>query len=595
MHAVYANCALPAGLAPDLLLTDEQSVAAAAPPGCEVVICDERYDPSHADELNVRMALLASTWTTLGAEDPTLVGGVSAGDLAGREVVHNLLLPAARGVLEARAALADREITRLTTVLDRAAPEQHTLIESVLADAFALAAEHPDAERAWSEDPANAMLVAKYAGPRNARAPEDPPRVRRIGTLLAALANAASTGRRRPFKVIVAEYNPTAAFARWLETAAPDVTAVRLRFAPDEVAGMLRAGHMALAPYAGAPAGLAGGVRERLETYCDAHDAALRDAFAVDGVDLYPLLRPRLIEAVVRHAEWIDRRVRRVDAALERTAPDAVLVPYDQVVETRLLVRLAQRRGIPTVVLNDGWKGDDHQREGMTADRALAISASVAEGYFSRRANVAVTGDPRSDAATTVGAPHTGPLRHVLVGSFTFSPIDLACRRSDAETFLASALDGIARSEQGHTARITLKLHPADDPLVYAAVLERHADLDVTVVSTGDVVAMFDDADLYVTTYSTSLLQAAAAGVPIAYLRVNDQRLYSPFDGEEPVLTGLTARDGAELARVIDDPATRDVEAVRARMAWTERFLGPRDGHCSERVLQALRAAATRG
>jgi hypothetical protein len=57
-------------------------------------------DPDVAEAHNAAVWRLAFDWFRDGEEDPTLVGGISAGDIAGTEVALSILLPAVRGALE---------------------------------------------------------------------------------------------------------------------------------------------------------------------------------------------------------------------------------------------------------------------------------------------------------------------------------------------------------------------------------------------------------------------------------------------------------------------------------------------------------------
>jgi hypothetical protein len=265
-----------------------------------------------------------------------------------------------------------------------------------------------------------------------------------------------------------------------------------------------------------------------------------------------------------------------------------VLVPFDSPPEPRLIVRVAQSEGVPTWAINDGFKADDFSPDGMTADRALAWSISIAERYFTRRPDgpAVVTGNPKADAqrhiATRDRAPDA-PLREVLVGSFTFSPVDIACRRSDAEWFLEAVIAGLRRSERAREARIRVKLHPADRVDHYAHL----AGEGVELLTSGDVVDLFSAADLYVTTYSTSLLEAIALGLPAIYYRVNDQRLHPPFSDDD-VMDRRTATSTGDLARLVDDPALSALPPADERAAWLERYLGPADGRSVDRIEAAV-------
>jgi hypothetical protein len=318
----------------------------------------------------------------------------------------------------------------------------------------------------------------------------------------------------------------------------------------------------------------------------DALDGA---GFTVAGVPLWPVVSRPLLDLLAHYATFVERRAGAVREQLQRYDVDAVLVPFDGSPAVRLLVRVAQSLGIPTFVLNDGYKGDELQIEGMSTDVALAWSEAIREHYYARHPGpVLVTGNPKFSTVT----PPARALRQdrpprLLVGTFTFSPIDLNCRRSDAEDFLDQVLEGIAGALPSAASEVVVKLHPADEPAHYRELVARYPQLEVTLTSAGDVVELFAEADIYLTTYSTSLLEAART-MPVVYYRVNEQRLGPPFDGDE-YLTPRTASTPGELTALLRD---RD-RLVAAPPAWIEHYLGP--AGALERIVDAIEGQLRRG
>ena len=104
---------------------------------------------------------------------------------------------------------------------------------------------------------------------------------------------------------------------------------------------------------------------------------------------------------------------------------------------------------------------------------------------------------------------------------------------------------------------------------------------------------LFGKADAYVTTYSTSLLEAAAVGLPVAYYRVNRQRLNVPFSDDDKTMAARTASSPQGLAALLDDAVRLALPDDEAVASWVREHLGPTDGRCSERVAAALLADAT--
>lgn len=598
-RALHANCFVPAGVKADVLLTDEPSVAAAA--GSQLAI--PTLGPEHmvaaelAHRTSIEMWRLAFSWFRDGDRDPTIVQGISAGDLAGLEAALTVLLPTARGALSMTAAIGhEGPPQRLISVIPDSTPNggRYDRLERLAADAAIAAACHTcggglEVERIVSREPRNALLRDKYARTRDPELLLHTNATRTARRLLFAALNQVAL-RRRPASAtwLVVEYNPTLSFSRaYVARDGPRHRLVRWLADPRELLTATLAGDILQAP-AALPTRHRGGSGSIALSLATAGDHLAGTRPTVGGAPLWPLVRERLFELIETYSRFVEAAAPRLVSQLRRYRVDAVLVPFDTNPAVRLLVRVAQSLGIPTFVINDGYKGDEIQVEGLSTDVALAWSRAVADHYFVRHpGKTLVTGNPKFNAlrGSSWRPPEKRRLR-VLVGSFTFSPVDLNCRRGDAERFLDDVLSGLAAARQVVADEVVVKLHPADEPAHYRDILERHPDFQVSLRTDGDISEHFAEADLYLTTYSTSLLEAAVV-MPVIYYRVNDQRLGPPFEDDE-FLGPRTASTPLELASLIRDRATL---ATQPPTEWSLRYLGPADA--DERVIAAIEAELT--
>ncbi|MEA2479178.1 MAG: hypothetical protein QOJ07_1100, partial [Thermoleophilaceae bacterium] len=212
MRAAYANCFLPEGSAPELLVTDEVAVAAAAP-GAESVIADARIGGDDAYAADVWAWRTAFDW--FAGDDPSVVVGISAADIAGSQVALALLIPALRGVLEARAAPPGIDALDLWVPGDES--PRFRAVEELQGEAFAAAlGDGVDVTRHVSRDPRNAAIARKYEQTRDPEWLTPEPRAARAQAIAAGAVLSARgrlTGRRRD-ALLVYEYNPTNAFAQ---------------------------------------------------------------------------------------------------------------------------------------------------------------------------------------------------------------------------------------------------------------------------------------------------------------------------------------------------------------------------------------------
>jgi hypothetical protein len=596
---VHANCfvRLPPGTA--ALLTDETLVASAAPPDTRVIAAEELVDEELAHRTTVAMAAAALDWFRAGEEDASIVSGVSAGDLAAAEATGRVLMPVARAVLAMAAALEHGLEPSVLVSVAPAGEDRYARLEMLAADAAVATARARlgaslEIERVASEDPRNAWLREKY---RDVRDPDylDPagPRRRLARRLALGLVSArAQLVRAERPALLVLEYNPTRHFARaYGARRSRRWSLVRMPGTPRDLLAIFTAGDGAiLRP----PVELGARPRSQADAHLREREDELNGrSLRVAGVELWPLVREPLLALTERHGRYAEAMADRLRSELRRHAVAAVLVPFDLPAPARLIVRVAQAMDIPAFVISDGFKADDVQQEGMTADVALAWSQAISEHYFNRRADGAiVTGNPRAQRLARVRAPRAAAGNaswRVLVGAHTFSPIDLNCRRSDAERFLDGVLAGVAAPGARCDARVVVKLHPADSPGYYRTIVQRHPRLAVDVRTRGDVVELFADFDVYVATSSTSLLEAVAVGMPIVYYRVGAQRLGPPFDGDEFIARRF-ARTPAELTTLLAD---RDTLAVPPPREWVDYYLGPA-ADAVDRIIGAIDAQTAR-
>jgi hypothetical protein len=584
-----------------MLLTDEPSVAALTRSELAIptVAPEDLVTPELAHRTSMEMWRLAFSWFRYADQDPTIVHGISAGDLAGLEAALAVLIPAARGALSMAAAIdGEGPPERLISVVPDRTPNgaRYDRLEHLAADAAITAARHlgvdpAGVERVVSREPGNALLRDKYARTRDPDLLLGTNATRAARQLAFAAANQVAVRRRSGGPTwLVVEYNPTLAFARaYVARDGPRRRLVRWVADPRELLAATWAGDIVQAP-APARMGGRGGSGRIVQSLAEVGDDLAGTSLAVAGASLWPLVRGRLLKLVEHYARYVEVAAPRLARQLRRYGVEAVLVPFDASPPVRLLVRVAQSLGIPTFGINDGYKGDEIQVEGLSTDVALAWSTAVADHYFVRHpGRTIVTGNPKFSALRGgCWRPPEKPVLRVLVGSFTFSPVDLNCRRADPERFLDDVLTGLAAGRPAVSDEVVVKLHPADEPAHYRDLLERHPGLQIRLRTDGDVSEEFARADLYLTTYSTSLLEAAVT-MPVIYYRVNDQRLGPPFEDDE-FLRRRTASTPAELAALLRDRATL---ATPPPPPWLLRYLGP--AGADQRMVAAIEAELTSG
>ena len=250
MRATFANCFVDAT---EFVIDSSptRSASATAPGETHVSMLDELIDPDRAQALNIELWRRAYSWFRDGEHDPTLVDGISAGDIAGAEAAQTIFLPAARGALEAHALGTSTISGGSKVAVPEGGPGHYDRVERIQAEAFAAAlgvAEECAVRRVISRDPRNAAFFAKFKRTRDPDwlAPDSRARARARG-LVVGVANLGTLLRNRSNALAVLEYNPTQAFAR-AYAADPHraLRLVRLAPAPGDLRDIFRSGDPAV-------------------------------------------------------------------------------------------------------------------------------------------------------------------------------------------------------------------------------------------------------------------------------------------------------------------------------------------------------------
>jgi hypothetical protein len=263
--------------------------------------------------------------------------------------------------------------------------------------------------------------------------------------------------------------------------------------------------------------------------------------------------------------------------------PRAVVVPFDNISEPRLLVAVAREHGIPTVVVQHGAFLEPLP----VPDLQLADAVAV----WSEAARPALAG--RTDAVQVVGYPGLAPQSRLdgkrprtitVLGQGQLRWTSVIDERMEMRHYAAAIRAALIAAPD---AAIVLRPHPSHPRATAEKVQRMFAEASIAVDTDTDTRELLARTDICVGTYSTMTLQAALAGGAVVILNLTGREWGWPLGGETPV---PIARSVEELAtwfeRLIQDPTLRPGEdALRAA-------LGDTQGNVSERLLGVIADAA---
>lgn len=220
---------------------------------------------------------------------------------------------------------------------------------------------------------------------------------------------------------------------------------------------------------------------------------------------------------------------------LNENKVSGALLSSDMNWKNRMIVHLYRKHQIKTLAQMNGWFGARHMVENKSVDRVLCFGNSYLDNYFHGKKNVVVTGCQTFDLARQkrlfVKPQH--PIKKILISTFTFSPADINCHYGDSEKYLndiLSVINDYNRNNNGDL-QLALRPHPSDNPEFYRWYLSRLGYPDIAIETERNFQNVVVQYDLYFGSYSTTIFETAAMGIPVVFYHPCNQILYPPFDG----------------------------------------------------------------
>jgi len=306
---------------------------------------------------------------------------------------------------------------------------------------------------------------------------------------------------------------------------------------------------------------------------------------------IFDSIHDRLTAKIPVAFQQIAANIDRYGEFVNTNGAAGALLSSDMNWENRMIVRLLQKHEIPNMVLMNGWFGTRHMVENKSADKALCFGNSYPDHYFSKMKDVKTVGSPKCDNAYKKRGQFKPryPIKNILVSTFTFSPADINCHYRDHENYIQDVLNTIRKYSErnGREFQIALRPHPSDSPLFYTWLLKRLGFADVKLVHGGEFQDIAMRYDLYIASYSTTLLETASMGIPVLFYHPCNQLLYPPFDGSCEALPAAFSRE--DLGEIFSRLATdRDYAYAFTKEAILDPFTGILDGNSTDRILAEI-------
>jgi CDP-Glycerol:Poly(glycerophosphate) glycerophosphotransferase len=293
------------------------------------------------------------------------------------------------------------------------------------------------------------------------------------------------------------------------------------------------------------------------------------------------------------YSERFDQLVEHIEFAntmVDLVRPDVLVLGNDRWWVGQAFVRAAQKRGIATLLIQDGLAGDKATWWWISADHVAAFSPSFARmltehGVSSHR--ITITGQPRYDSLCE-------KRRTRDVTSVRAARMTLGLRDADACFLLATqphqdaerVAVGVKALLEVGGAHVLLRPHPSEPSEKYDACLAANAGR-VSLCAGIDIDELLCAADAVVTEFSTVALEAAILGVPVIIATfLGDRSEPRVFDGLSVIVRAPAALRDA--ANTFSSGTGAQLARQRVDLDRLHALVGPLDGHSGLRVAHLI-------
>lgn len=314
-------------------------------------------------------------------------------------------------------------------------------------------------------------------------------------------------------------------------------------------------------------------------------------SFMVEGVDLGGMLHERIRKRLVSRLPEYVATIESFSKFFSRHKLNVIVLIANIGMKANILRIWGRLHGVPSYLVINGFMSGDYYPEARNADWINSYSASIRHNYYKDAANVICLGDPRMDeyyvrAQSLIRS--SGRLPRVIIGSSCSDPAHLNGYLCEEFEFLEGVLAACRRCRaSGHKFNLVIKIRKNNYIDQYHAFCrEFYQDQPIQIIDSVPMLDVLSEADLYITMYSQSHLEAAFLGVPSICFKNDDFVFDPPFDGKSELLTASTSDElyGYMERFFSGEPVGRELMEREV----LEKYWGPLDGQNTRRNLDFI-------
>ena len=316
-------------------------------------------------------------------------------------------------------------------------------------------------------------------------------------------------------------------------------------------------------------------------------------SWMINGTDIAPFLYEIIFGILESELSIACSSIESIERYFRKGKPVLMVPISDLWMRNRLVITFCKKNGIPVFCIVNGLLSLSFWQEAKDADWINSYGEAAKKDFFKNDPRVVPLGDPRMDVyfnTTRKKINHDTPT--ILIGTSAFNLIDLnsfVAVEFDFMYGVLSALQKIRASGRDFEVRIKIRSNGYRH-LYESFAAEYFPGFGISFYQDENFGQVLRNADLYISFYSQTLLEAAAMGIPSIYYKNDGQIMLPPFDNKSEVVT-VTSED--ELTDKIDAFfAASDIFDEFRKRTVIEKYMGALDGKSVNRNVDFIKQLA---
>jgi hypothetical protein len=258
----------------------------------------------------------------------------------------------------------------------------------------------------------------------------------------------------------------------------------------------------------------------------------------------------------------------------------------------KLLLNFCEKKNIPTYMIINGLLWGDYLLESKECTWINSYSESVKLDYFKGMENIVCLGDPRMDQYKGMKREKElnseDDISTIVIGAGGFNLTDLNSYVAYEFDYIYDILHVLQEKiQKGRKIKILIKVRANAYEFQYTSLIKEYfPGLSVEVIQKIPIKEVLVKADLYISPYSQTIIEAASIGIPVIYYKKDTEICGPPFNCKSELVTSTEVEDLSNKIELFFN--NDEIYEEFKKPEILEKYIGPLDGKNLERNINFI-------